>query len=255
MPGARGSVIREKSAAIAETWLTSRRCAPRAGEPALRCGSPFWFPRPRGCATAKATAVSRPGFQRGCARTRLYRADAIRPDGKLIASALFRLRPMTDLPAYARSTSFHFNFAGCISVPFVPPVANWQDSQEQLGRSQRPRLPRPRDFVRPRQQNYGRDAPHVAQDKTPEIAVRPASFASLRSQTGRPHYRNHIGLRLRRQAAIRRSSQPHLPLASPARTSALPPKTQNRWLALSRLRRASCPADPAAGHWLRGGLA
>ena len=65
----------------------------------------------------------------------------------------------------ARSTPFHCNFAGYISVPFVPTAANCRDRQRQrcAQRFQRPRCsayrPRPaiwpRDFVRPRNQHYG----------------------------------------------------------------------------------------------------
>ena len=64
-----------------------------------------------------------------------------------------------------RSTPFHCNFAGYISVPFVPTAANCRDRQRQrcAQRCQRPRCsayrPRPaiwpRDFVRPRNQHYG----------------------------------------------------------------------------------------------------
>jgi len=65
----------------------------------------------------------------------------------------------------ARSTPFHFNFAGYISVPFVPTAANCRDRQRQrcAQRFQRPRCsayrPRPaiwpRDFVRQENQHYG----------------------------------------------------------------------------------------------------
>jgi hypothetical protein len=44
----------------------------------------------------------------------------------------------------------HFNFAGCISVPFVPTVVNWRDSHRY---SCAPKA------------NGGRDAPHIGQDR------------------------------------------------------------------------------------------
>ena len=53
-----------------------------------------------------------------------------------------------------RSTPFHFNFAGYISVPFVPTAANCRDRQRQrcAQRCQRPRCSayRPRPAIWPR---------------------------------------------------------------------------------------------------------
>jgi hypothetical protein len=96
---------------------------------------------------------------------------------------------MTDLPALRplHSTPRPLQMKQAPAA-FVPPAANWQDSQEQLGRSQnsgRCGTHWPRGFARPGQQHYGRDAPHVAQGKTTEIAVSPASFRWR--ETARPH--------------------------------------------------------------------
>jgi hypothetical protein len=69
---------------------------------------------------------------------RPHSAAAIRPDYMLIASALFGLRPMTDSPAlhplHATPRPLQMKQA---PAAFVPPAANWQDSQEQLGRTRR----------------------------------------------------------------------------------------------------------------------
>ena len=100
---------------------------------------------------------------------RLHRADTC----ALIASVAHAAPSIGTLPPHrwpdsslsARSTPFHCNFAGYISVPFVPTAANCRDRQRQrcAQRCQRPRCsayrPRPaiwpRDFVRPRNQHYG----------------------------------------------------------------------------------------------------
>jgi hypothetical protein len=142
------------------------------------------------------TEVSRPGLQLGRVRTRRHRAYTCTHASRQ-ASALFRLRPSgrpdsgIDSPALPplHSTPRPLKMKQA-SAAFVPLATNCRDNQEQLGRSQikgRYGTHRPRDFVRPRQQQYGRDASHVAQGKTKDIAVRPTSFVSLRSQTGRPH--------------------------------------------------------------------
>jgi hypothetical protein len=140
------------------------------------------------------TEVSRPGLQRGRAKTRRHRAYTCTHASRQ-ASALFRLRPSgspdsgIDSPALPplHSTPRPLKMKQA-SAAFVPLATNCRDNQEQLGRSQikgRYGTHRPRDFVRPRHHQYGRDAPHVAQDT--DIAVRRTSFVSLRSQTGRPH--------------------------------------------------------------------
>jgi len=54
-------------------------------------------------------------------------------------------------------------------------------------------------------------------------------------------------LRLRRQAAGGAADRAHAPIASQPSPSALSSKTQNRWLALARLRRGTSPAEPAKG--------
>jgi hypothetical protein len=189
MPGARGSGIKEKMAAVADSLVDVSSLRSSGVAPASRG---YW-------PASRRTAFD--SFR--C--TRRHRADtcasvgcpasesaALTPSAGLAQiaarpSALFRPRPMTR-QLCARSTR-------CRTLPrglgrmlsLVPPAANWRDSQKQLGRSRKPRLQRPRGFARPTNPNYGRDAPHIAQDKTAKIAVTPASFASLRSQTGRTH--------------------------------------------------------------------
>jgi hypothetical protein len=118
-PGARGSGIK-KSAAIAESLVDVS---------SLRSS------RGRTCTALRFAFLVFPSFS---LFPWPHRADAIRPDHKLIASALFALRPMTDLPALRplHSTPRPLKMKQAPAA-FVPPAANWQDSQEQLGRARR----------------------------------------------------------------------------------------------------------------------
>ena len=136
--------------------------------------------------------VSRPGLQLGRVRTRRHRADPC-PHASRQASALFRLRtsgrpdsgidspalpPLHSASAKDEASSRCIRSAGC-------KLSRQSRTARSLPNKGRCGTHRPRDFVRPRQQHYGRDAPHVAQDT--DIAVSTTSFVSLRSQTGRPH--------------------------------------------------------------------
>ena len=154
--------------------------------------------------------VSRPGLQLGRARTRRHRADtcasvscpagesaSLTPSAVLAqvtarTSALFRLHRWPDSPAFRPLHSLTHSasliasaartFAGC-SRSFRR--SQTAETGTDSGAPKDARHQWPRGFARPRDQQYGRDAPHVAQNT--DIAVRPTSFVSLRSQTGRPH--------------------------------------------------------------------
>jgi hypothetical protein len=157
----------------------------------------------------------------------LPRAWAVLAPVTARTSALFRLRPSgrpdsgTDLPAFRPLHSL--------------PHSASRHRQDALARSAGRKLARQSRTARAHPMKPM--AARLRPAKTPALAVSPTSFhyspvrlAPAFRETGRPHSPDKISLRLRRQAAIRRSRQPRLPLASPARTFALPSKTQKFWL-------------------------
>jgi hypothetical protein len=164
--GARGSGIK-KSAAIAESLVdvsslrssrgrtcTAFRFAFLVSEAArLRHGQDYSSVTPRLPAWACQNPASQSGHLR-CVRLTLARLHRLTSRQ---ASALFRPRPMTDLPALRplHSTPRPLQMKQAPAA-FVPPAANWQDSQKQLGRSPRRRHQWPRDFVRPAHRNTAR---------------------------------------------------------------------------------------------------
>lgn len=168
---------------------------------------------------------------------RPHRAEAVRPDCKLTASALFGPRPMTDSPALPplHSTPRPLQVKQAPAA-FVPTAANWRDSQEQLGRSRRPRHQWPRGFARPGRSS-SREPGQLSLARN-----RPASLI-------KPHWSDTSPPGFSRNCRSRPFT-----LASQFSRSALSLKSQIRWLALSRLRRASRPADPAKTASARGWL-
>ena len=99
-----------------------------------------------------------------------------RPDSGIDSSALPPLHA-TPRPLKMKQAPAAFRSAGC-KLPRQSRTARSHPQKEDT---------KGRETSSGPVRFYGRDAPHVAQDKTANLAVRPTSFVSLRSQTVRTH--------------------------------------------------------------------
>jgi hypothetical protein len=192
------------------------------------------------------------------------------------ASAQFRRTAGRTRQLCIRSTPFHCNFAGCISVPLrsdgrkLPRPARTAlrpKMQATKGRDA-PHIGQvaiwPRDFVRPRHQQCGarlrlspktaaiaRNASHgqgisiireIGHFCPASISLAPLRRTETTELTWWPH-RKVVGLTPRRQAAGRSAERAHAPIASQPTPYALPSWSQRIGFALARQSRERDPAN------------
>jgi hypothetical protein len=167
---------------------------------------------------------------------RPHRAAAIRPDDKLIASALFGPRPTVDSSAWPplHSTPRPLKMKQAPAA-FVPLAANCRDNRR-------------RHSGAPKNSN-GREA---SPGHEPRLSREPGQLSLARNCPASLMVAHRkVCLRLRRQAAVLLPVHTLIPWWPSATTFALPPKTQNSSaLALTRLAsiESSRPGNKAIGY-------